>query len=163
MKSRSFSERRVEITRERCDWHRGRSVASTSLQTASSPADRFRNKGVSFCELQVHPDSSAMSDDYAGSPINMYKRERHDTSSSVNANLYVSKVEDTRTMHYRCTIVDWKGNDDKYSIDGLQLIKEKDISFRNEKGKKIVRNCTHLIGSVDKLFRTLYVMRFTFD
>ena len=28
-------------------------------------------------------------------PINMYKRERHDTSSSVNANLYVSKVEDT--------------------------------------------------------------------
>ena len=99
MKSRSFSERRVEITRERRDWHRGRSVASTSLQTASSPADRFRNKGVSFCELQVHPDSSAMSDDYAGSPINMYKRERHDTSSSVNANLYVSKVEDTRTMH----------------------------------------------------------------
>lgn len=60
-------------------------------------------------------------------------------------------------------MVDWKGNDDKYSIDGLQLIKEKDISFRNEKGKKIVRNCTHLIGSVDKLFRTLYVMRFTFD
>lgn len=69
-------------------------------------------------------------------PINMYKRERHDTSSSVNANLYVSKVED-RTMHYRCTTVDWKGNKDKYSIDWLQLIRGKDVSFRNEKEEKI--------------------------
>lgn len=51
----------------------------------------------------------------------MYKRERHDTSLSVNANLYVSKVEETTTsVHYRCSTGDWKGNNDKYSTGRLQ-------------------------------------------
>lgn len=164
MKSRSFSERRVEITREREREARLASrpirsidFASDGLFSRRSPID-FVIKAWAFASCKFTPIVAqcpmTMQD-----PINMYKRERHDTSSSVNANLYVSKVEDTGTVrHYRCTIVDWKANNDKYSIDRLQLIKKKTFLFFFEIVEKIVR-----IWSDELLFRILYIMRFAFD
>lgn len=107
-----------------------------------------------------------MSDDYAGSPINMYKRERHDTSSSVNANLYVSKVEDTRAMHYRCTIVDWKGNNDKIFDRSIAIDKRKryfSFSFLFEMKKKSCEIVRIRSDPWTNCFQLFYVMRFTFD
>lgn len=117
MKSRWSTERRVEIRRER-DWHRG-PILDRASNGPFSFSDRFRNKGVSFSELQVQPVVArcpmTMQD-----PINMYKRQRHDTWSSVNADLYVRKVEETTSAHYRCIAGDWKANNDKYSAVRLQ-------------------------------------------
>lgn len=80
-----------------------------SLSLLFSYRDRFCNKGASFCELQVQPVVARW---LCRTPLICIKRKRHDTWSSVNANLYVSKVEEKT---YRCN-GDWKVNNDKYNI-----------------------------------------------
>lgn len=96
---------------------------------SSLPRDRSPNKGASFSELQVQ-SVVARCPMTMQKPINMYKREGHDTSSSVNANLYVSKVDrafGALSMRQRLE----NGATIEYSIGRLPKRKEKPsfISF----------------------------------
>ena len=112
------------------DWHRGPDRNTDGLRTGLlSFRDRFRNKGVSFCEFVpvVARCPMTMQD-----PINMYKRERHDTSASVNADLYDSEGRKRRPppVHYRCTTTRWRLESEQWQIFDCWILRSIKREFR---------------------------------
>lgn len=124
MKSRSVRRGRSKLRRRgRRDWHRGPIVTHTRRSDVGSSrfAIDFVIKAWAFASCKFVPVVGrcpmTMQD-----PINMYKRERHDTSASVNADLYDSEGRRRRSppgalsMHHHSTVIG------KWTMTNIRLV-----------------------------------------